>query len=147
VSTRPSRAAIAETTPTPIATKEIALAALRESPDSAKTTQLVQGTYYVATGVWPVMHRRSFEAVSGRKHDFWLAETVGLITAAIGLSLCLASRRKEPSPEAQLLGVAAAAGFAAIDLRYGLTRRIRPVYLLDALLQLSFLRRALMARQ
>lgn len=89
------------------------------------------------------MHRRSFEAVSGRKHDFWLAETVGLITAAIGLSLCLASRKKEPSPEAEVLRVAAAAGFAAIDLRYGLTRRIRPVYLVDGLLQLWFIKRAL----
>lgn len=78
--------------------------------------------------------------MSGRKHDFWLAETVGLVTAAVGLSLCLASRRKTPSPEAKLLGLAAAAGFAAIDLRYGLTRRIRPVYLLDGLAQIVFIR-------
>jgi hypothetical protein len=110
------------------------------TPERTQKTHLVQGVYYVATGVWPVLHRRSFEAVSGRKHDFWLAETVGLVTAAVGLSLCLASRRETPSPEAKLLGLAAAAGFAAIDLRYGLTRRIPPVYLLDGLAQLAFIR-------
>ena len=87
------------------------------------------------------MHRRSFEAVSGRKHAYWLVETVGLLTAAVGLSLCLASRRKEPSPEASLLGFAAALGFTTIDLWYGLAGRIRPVYLLDGLVQLAFLRR------
>ena len=75
-----------------------------------------------------------------RKHEFWLAETVGLVTAAIGLSLCRASRSKTPSPEARLLSLAAAAGFAVIDLRYGLTRRIQPVYLLDGLAQLAFIR-------
>jgi hypothetical protein len=110
------------------------------TPEKTRKTLLVQGVYYVMTGVWPVLHRRSFEAVSGRKHDFWLAETVGLVTAAVGLSLCLASRRKTPSPEAKLLAVTAAAGFAAIDLRYGLTRRIRPVYLVDGLAQLAFIR-------
>jgi len=110
------------------------------TPEKTRKTLLFQGVYYIATGVWPVLHRRSFEAVSGRKHDFWLAETVGVVTAAVGLSLCLASRSKTPSPEAKLLGVAAAAGFAAIDLRYGLTRRIRPVYLLDGLAQLAFIR-------
>ena len=38
------------------------------------------------------------------------------------------------------MGLASAAGFAAIDLRYGLTRRIRSVYLLDGLAQLAFIR-------
>jgi hypothetical protein len=110
------------------------------TPEKARKTLLIQGLYYVATGVWPVLHRQSFEAVSGRKHDFWLAETVGLVTAAVGLSLCQASRSKTPSPEAKLLALTAAAGFAAIDLRYGLTRRIPPAYLLDGLAQLAFIR-------
>lgn len=88
------------------------------------------------------MHRPSFEAVSGRKQDYWLVETVGLLTAAIGLSLCLAGRRKEPSAEADLLSFAAALGFATIDLRYGLARTVRPAYLVDGVVQLAFLRRA-----
>ena len=40
-----------------------------------------QGAYYVATGVWAVVDRRGFETVSGRKTDYWLVRTVGLLAA------------------------------------------------------------------
>jgi hypothetical protein len=56
----------------------------------------IQGAYYLATGVWPLIHRPSFEAaISGKKRDFWLAETVGAITAAVGLTLALAGKRED----------------------------------------------------
>jgi hypothetical protein len=42
----------------------------------------VQAAFYVGTGVWPLMHRRSFEWMTGPKTDFWLAQTVGLTVAA-----------------------------------------------------------------
>jgi hypothetical protein len=96
-----------------------------------------QGTYYLATGIWPVLNRRSFEAVSGRKHDFWLVRTVGLITAAVGLSINLASQREEAAADTALK-VGTALGFAAIDLTYGLTRRISAVYLVDGVIQVAF---------
>jgi hypothetical protein len=35
----------------------------------------IQAAYLVSGGVWPI-HRRSFERVTGRKHDFWLVRTV-----------------------------------------------------------------------
>jgi hypothetical protein len=104
-------------------------------PANNRISQL-QGAYYLATGIWPLIHRRSFEAISGRKHDFWLAETVGAITAAVGLTLALASTRKDAAPEINLLGVGTATGFAAIDFTYGLKRRISAVYLVDGFLQL-----------
>jgi hypothetical protein len=104
--------------------------------DQNRATQL-QGAYYLGTGVWPLIHRRSFEAVSGRKHDFWLAQTVGAITAAVGLTLTLASRRKDASPEITLLGLGTAAGFAGVDFTYGLKGRISAVYLIDGVLQLA----------
>ncbi len=31
----------------------------------------------MATGLWPLVHRRSFEAVTGRKTYWWLVNTVG----------------------------------------------------------------------
>ena len=93
----------------------------------------VQGAYYLATGIWPVLNRRSFEAVSGKKHDFWLVRTVGAITAAAGLSITIASRRKESTTEMAALKLGTALGFAAIDLTFGLRRRISAVYLLDGI--------------
>jgi hypothetical protein len=49
----------------------------------------VQSGYYVATGVWPLLNRQSFEAITGRKVDFWLVQTVGVTLAAIGAGLSL----------------------------------------------------------
>lgn len=93
----------------------------------------VQGGYYMATGAWSVVHRRSFEAVSGRKVDYWLVRTVGLLAAAIGGSLVASSLREGPLP-APALGLAAGAGaaFSSVDVVYSVTGRIRPIYLADA---------------
>jgi hypothetical protein len=96
--------------------------------------QRLQGAYYLATGVWPLLSRRSFEAVTGPKHDFWLAKTVGAITTAVGASLIVGAR-PEPSAETRVLAIGTASAFAAIDVVYGLKRRISAVYLLDAGLQ------------
>jgi hypothetical protein len=99
----------------------------------------VQGAYYLATGIWPLVHRRSFEAISGKKSDFWLVETVGAITAAVGLTLAFASRREDATPEITLLGLGTAAGFAAVDFTHGLKRRISAVYLVDGVVQLAIM--------
>jgi hypothetical protein len=104
-----------------------------------------QGTYYLATGIWPVLNRRSFEAVSGRKHDFWLVRTVGLVTAAVGLSINLAGQREEATADTALK-VGTALGFATIDLTYGLTRRISAVYLVDGVIQVAFVAAHLLLR-
>jgi hypothetical protein len=91
-----------------------------------------QGLYYLTSGLWAVVDRRSFEAVTGRKTDYWLVRTVGLLAAAIGAALVAGSRRERPSTETATLGLAAGAAFTAIDLVYVARGRIRPVYLSDA---------------
>jgi hypothetical protein len=99
---------------------------------SGRTVLGAQGAYYVATGAWSVVHRESFEAISGRKTDYWLVRTVGLLAAAIGTTLLLAARGERVAAEAAVLAVAAGASFSAIDVIYVARRRIRPVYLGDA---------------
>ena len=54
----------------------------RVSPNERRVAG-VQAAFYVGTGVWPIVHRRSFERVTGPKTDFWLARTVGLNVAAV----------------------------------------------------------------
>lgn len=106
--------------------------------DPLRRALVLQGTYYVVTGVWSVVHRRSFEAVSGEKVDYWLVRTVGLLAAAIGATLA-ASAVREEHPPAPALGLAAGAGvaFAAVDVVYSLRGRISPVYLADAVLHVG----------
>ena len=99
----------------------------------------VQGAYYVLTGMWPLVSMRTFEAVTGPKVDDWLVHMVGLLAAVIGAVLLAASRSGRLTHEILALSAGAAAGFAAIDLRYGVVGRISPIYLADAAVELAFL--------
>jgi hypothetical protein len=99
---------------------------------------LVQATFYITTGLWPVLHRRSFERVTGPKADFWLAQTVGVTVAAIGLGLAQSHSRKSPVPrELQSVAIASAAGLALVDLYFVAKRRISKIYLADAAAELG----------
>jgi hypothetical protein len=93
----------------------------------------LQAAFYVSTGIWPLLHRRSFERVTGAKTDFWLAQTVGVTVAAIGVGLAHAiSRRRRVPSELRTVAVTTAAGLAIADLSFVARRRISAIYLLDA---------------
>jgi hypothetical protein len=96
----------------------------------------VQGTYYLATGAWSLLHRRSFEAVTGPKRDWWLVQAVALLTIVNGA--VLRSAPSQAGRQAGWLALGTAAAFGTIDVAYGLPGRIRRVYLLDALVQAAF---------
>jgi hypothetical protein len=97
-----------------------------------KSLLAAHAAYYIATGVWPLVSRRTFEGLTGPKADFWLVQTVGVLVAAIGGGLAQNLRRREASPELRTIALASAAGLALIDVIYVSRRRIRPVYLADA---------------
>lgn len=99
--------------------------------DRARTVRL-QSAYYILTGVFPLVSRRGFEAVTGSKTDWWLVQMVGLLAVANGLALAAGSNDRKLSAETLALSVLSAASFAAIDLVYALKRRISPIYLADA---------------
>ena len=98
-----------------------------------------QSGYYIATGVWALAHRRSFEAVSGRKTDYWLVRTVGALTFAIGAALAAGAREREQHRETVVLAVGSAAAYGAIDAVYASSGRISRIYLLDLAAQLALL--------
>jgi hypothetical protein len=93
---------------------------------------VIQGFYYVLTGVWPLLSRRTFERVTGPKSDFWLVQTVGVVVAVVGVVLMMAGIRKRIMPEIGVLAVGNAAGLAGIDLVYSSKGRISPVYAVEA---------------
>ena len=98
---------------------------------------LGQGIYYLATGVWPLVSMRTFEAVTGRKTDRWLVKTVGVLVGVIGVTVILAGRRRHVTPEPAVLAAGTAASLAAIDTVYATRGRISKIYLLDALLEVA----------
>ena len=107
-----------------------------------------QAAFYVGTGVWPLVHRGSFERVTGPKTDFWLAQTVGALVTAVGggLAQAVASGR-EVSPELRTVACASALGLAFVDILFVSRRRISPVYLLDAAAEVGLAAGWLLARR
>ena len=89
--------------------------------------------YLVATGAWPLVHRRSFEALTGRKTDFWLVRTVGGLAVTCGLAMGAAVIRGRRPPEVQLLAAAQAAVFVLSDF-YAARNQSR-IYLGDVAMQ------------
>ncbi len=98
-----------------------------------------QGAFYVATGIWPILSLRTFEAVTGPKADGWLVKTAGVLITAIGAGLTTAGLRGRVTPELKLVAVGAAAGLTAIDVVYVARRRIARVYLLDAVAEVGLI--------
>jgi hypothetical protein len=92
----------------------------------------LQGAYFLATGIWPLVSRRTFEQVTGPKVDFWLAQTVGALVANIGAVLLLGTRHRRVGTPLEILGASSAAGLGAIDVISSLRGRIAKTYLLDA---------------
>ena len=105
----------------------------------ARSVPWLHGALFGIGGLWAVVHRRSFEAVSGPKFDYWLARTVGGLLTVIGILLVQASRRNRITPEITLLAVGSSAVLTSIDVVYTAKRRIRPVYLLDAVANIGLI--------
>jgi len=99
-----------------------------------------QAAYYLAAGLWPLVHLPSFEAVTGSKTDDWLVHMVGLLAAVIGAALGVAvAHERQGAAEIVVLAAGAALAFAGIDFWYVLSGTISPIYLADALVELVLL--------
>jgi hypothetical protein len=108
----------------------------------------IQGCYFLATGVWPLVSIESFQLVTGRKtdhlvtgneSDHWLVNTVAVLVIAIAVVLLFAAARQRISTELALLALTSSTGLAAIDIVYAWRGVISPVYLIDAVVELFFI--------
>ena len=97
------------------------------------TVALVQGVYFLVTGIWPLVSMRTFLAVTGPKTDLWLVKTVGLILAVIGAVLIYAQMTAAVNPPVVFLAIGAAASLTVVEIVYVLKKVISPIYLGDAI--------------
>jgi hypothetical protein len=97
---------------------------------------VVQGGYYLLTGVWALVDIYSFQLVTGPKTDLWLVRTVAVLVGVSGAVLLTAAYRRRISAEILLLAVGQALGLMAIDIIYVSMGRISAIYLADAVVQL-----------
>jgi hypothetical protein len=97
-----------------------------------------QGVFYLATGLWPFLHLKSFLLVTGPKTDIWLLKTVAALIVCIGLALLLGSLESD-STTTSVLAVSSATALAMVDVYYAAKRVIRKIYLLDAVVEAMFI--------
>lgn len=98
---------------------------------------MAMAAYYITTGAWPIVHLRSFEAVTGPKTDRWLVKMVAALAVGNGIALAVGARREKPSAETVALAVCSALAFTAIDVVYVTRGWILPIYLGDAAVELG----------
>lgn len=127
--------------------------AAKAAPPPGKTSLFtalcwLQGVYYFATGIWPIVNVRSFEAVTGEKTDnlptgleadHWLLMTVSVLILSVAVTLLLAGVRRTQTLEIGVLAIAAAVALTSIDVIYTLRRVIPPIYLLDAAIEVPLI--------
>ena len=101
----------------------------------ADVLSMIQALYYLPTGVWPLIHMRSFLWVTGPKTDLWLVQTVGVLITAIGTSLLIAGWDGAPGRETVVLAMASAIGLAAIDVVLVSRGVISRIYIVDAVIE------------
>ena len=95
----------------------------------------LQSTYYLITGLWPLLHISSFMEVSGYKTDIWLVKTTGVLIVCIGLIQLRELISRDFSLSVVYLSVISATGLLTIDLYYSISGVISKVYLVDATIQ------------
>lgn len=98
---------------------------------------LIQGIYFVVTGIWPLLNMASFITATGPKQDTWLVEMVGLLSASVGLTFIITSLRRHSLPV--FLGYMVSASFLGMDVIYVAGGVIDRIYLLDAAIQAVFI--------
>jgi hypothetical protein len=113
-----------------------------------RTLLALQGSYYLVTGLWPLVSMRSFLWVTGPKIDnlptgrvvdHWLVNTVAVLILSIAIALLVAAWRREFSASIGSLAIVSAIALCSIDLVYVVRRVIEPIYLLDAAAELTLL--------
>lgn len=95
------------------------------------TLARAHGAFNLATGAWPWLSMRTFEAVLGPKVDHWLVRAVADLLMATGTVQMLTPDDPGALQQTRRMGIGVAAALTAIDIIYVPRRRISPMYLLD----------------
>lgn len=97
------------------------------------TAPFTQGVFYVITGLWPIIHLRSFERITGRRREGWLAKAMGGMITAVGAALIVGSLESKAPRSLRVLGMGSALALGLADLVFATRgRKAQKAYLADA---------------
>ncbi|WP_312508470.1 hypothetical protein [Chryseobacterium culicis] len=99
---------------------------------------IVQGLYFIITGIWPIVHIESFMQITGYKTDIWLVKTVGLLILPYSILCFYTVINTKRNAAIAIVNIMCCLGLAWIDLYYYLKDTISWVYLIDCALEMIF---------
>lgn len=109
-----------------------------QNKSPSKWLAIGHGAFFITSGLWPIVHMRSFEKVTGPKVDHWLVKTVGALLAVSGAVYLRAGLRQEKADSnIALLAAGQAATLGTVSLIYSTVGRISKIYLLDTAIEFS----------
>ena len=108
---------------------------------------MAHGIFNVISGLWPLLHLRSFEAVLGPKRERWLVHTVAGLLIAIGWTQVRSAGEATGAQPARRLGVGSAVTLLVIDVVNVRAGRISRIYLVDAAIEAGWLGAWLLGRR
>jgi hypothetical protein len=97
------------------------------------------GLFNIVSGMWPLVHLRSFEAVLGPKVDRWLVYTVAGLLVSIGSAQLFSTSNVVSLKQSRRMGIGCAVTLGAVDVVYAPRRRISRRYLVDALAEAAWI--------
>ncbi|MDB1090030.1 hypothetical protein PJ985_20945 [Streptomyces sp. ACA25] len=100
---------------------------------------LAHGAFNVIGGLWPLLHRRSFEWFFGPKTDQWLQTATGALLVSTGISQIAAASTAEGQAHARRAGLGSSLSLLSVDLLHVPRGTIRPTYLVDAALEAAWI--------
>jgi hypothetical protein len=98
---------------------------------------LAQGFYYLASGLWPILHLASFMAITGPKTDHWLVQSFGLLVAATGVVFLWRGVHGGVDQATRQFGIATSLALAAIDFWFVCSGAISAIYLADGVAEVA----------
>jgi len=100
---------------------------------------LLQGGYFLVTGIWPLISIETFMTITGPKQDLWLVKTVGAMLSV--MAVCLLAYLLEGGSRVYvfIIGILSSAVFATVDFFYSIKGVISKIYQVDGVLQVGFL--------
>jgi|1186.fasta_scaffold11580_2 hypothetical protein len=110
---------------------------VRERRTARANLALAHGAFLAATGLWPLLHLRSFARLTAPRPEGWLTRGAGLCCTNLGAALLAAGARGKVAQELRLAAGTTGLTIAALDLHSAARRRSLP-QLLNGLAQLAF---------
>src|SRR4051812_30408451 len=90
---------------------------------------VLQGLYFITSGLWPLLDIGSFISLTGPKTDVWLVKIVGVLITIVGIGLFSATLRNRLTMEIILISILSAGCLAFADIYYAWTDVISEIYL------------------